>query len=279
MNVDLELYMNINDWDERLRIELPAIERAIELQRGKGVLRVLDVGCGPGIHLHALASKYPRHQFVGIDLDATRVEHARAAAAKDGLSIDYVVGDFMEYAPLPLASYDVIYSIGNSLALIWGCGNVGAVIEKVSGLLEPGGYFLFQIQNNDNPKSGYTVSKIFKLDDGTEYFTAKRYEPDREKRMMHAELVKFIRRPGAARYETAVEPFYWQLIPWAEIAALMTSYGFISVDARGDYASTPFSPSSSADLVVLAKKALGASVLCDGKGMRVPGSWHEKKGI
>jgi len=274
VNADIELYMKMNDWDDRLRVELPAIERVIERQRGKGALRVLDVGCGPGIHLHALASKYPRHQFDGIDLDAARVEHARAEAAKDGLPITYVASDFMGHAALPHASYDVIYSIGNSLALIWSCSNVSAVIEKIARLLEPGGYFLFQIQNNDNPKAGYSVSRVFALEGGGDCFTAKRYEPDRELRVMRAELIKFTRRPGEIRYEPAVEPFCWHLIPWAEIAALLGQHGFTSVDARGDYADTLFNPASSTDLVVLAKKALGTSVLCDGKGMRVAGTWH-----
>ncbi len=274
MNADLELYLNTNDWDERMRVELPAIDRVIDLQRGKGALRILDVGCGPGLHLHALASKYPRHQLDGIDLDPARVEHARTAATKDGLPITYVAGDFMERASLPHATYDIIYSIGNSIALIWGCGNVSAVIEKVSRLLEPGGYFLFQIQNNDNPRTGYTTSKIIALNSGEEYFTAKRYEPDRDLRVMRVELVKFTRRPGEARYETAVEPYSWHLIPWVEITALLERHGFTRVDAWGDYAGTPFDPASSVDLVVLAKKDIGASVLCDGKGMCVPGAWH-----
>jgi SAM-dependent methyltransferase len=274
VNADLEFFLNANDWNERLQVELPAIDRVVELQRGKGALRILDVGCGPGLHLQALARKYPRHQLDGIDIDAARVEHARAAAARDALPITYVAGDFMEHAPLPHASYDIIYAIGNSIALIWGCGNVGAVIEKVSSLLEPGGYFLFQIQNNNNPKTGFTTSKVVTLDGGVECFTAKRYEPDRDLRVMRIEFITFTRRPGTTRFEAAVEPYSWHLIPWAEIAALLECHGLGRAEAWGDYAGTPFEPASSADLIVLAKKALGESVLCDGKGMRVPGSWH-----
>ncbi|MBN2153529.1 MAG: class I SAM-dependent methyltransferase, partial [Candidatus Lokiarchaeota archaeon] len=137
MNNDLEFYLKVNDWDERLRVELPAIDRVIALQRGKGVLRILDVGCGPGLHLHALAREHPQHQFDGIDIDGARIEHARAAAAKDGLQITYVAGDFMEHASLPRGSYDIIFSTGNSIALVWGCSNPGAVIERVSRLLDP----------------------------------------------------------------------------------------------------------------------------------------------
>ncbi len=271
MNADLERYLNANDWNERLRVELPAIDRVIDLQRGKGALRILDVGCGPGIHLQALARKYPRHQLDGIDIDEVRVAHARAAAEKEGLPITYVAGDFMERAPLPRAQYDIIYAIGNSIALVWGCGNVGAVIEKVSSLLGPGGYFFFQIQNNENPKTGFTTSKVIALNGGGESFTAKRYEPDRDLRVMRIEHVTFTRRPGMARYEATVEPYSWHLIPWAEIAALLEEQDFGRAEAWGDYAGTPFDPVSSADLIVLAKKALGASILCDGKGMRVPG--------
>ncbi len=270
VNTDLERFLNVNDWSERLRVELPVIDRVIDLQRGKGALRILDVGCGPGIHLQALARKYPHHQLDGIDIDEARLAHARAAAEKDGLPITYVAGDFIERSLFPRASYDIIYAIGNSIALIWGCGNVGAVIEKVSSLLEPGGYFLFQIQNNDNPKSGFTTSRVIALDGGGEYFTAKRYEPDRNLRVMHIEFITFTRKPETTRFEAAVESYSWHLIPWPEIAALLERYSFTRVEAWGDYAGTPFDPASSIDLIVLAKKGLGASVLCDGKGMRVP---------
>ncbi len=118
VNTDLDLYLNANDWNERLRVELPAIDRVVELQRGKGALRILDVGCGPGLHLQALAKRYPKHLLDGIDIDASRVAYARAAAERDGLPITYVAGDFMEHAPFPRPSYDIVYAIGNSIATV-----------------------------------------------------------------------------------------------------------------------------------------------------------------
>jgi SAM-dependent methyltransferase len=270
LRADLDIYLQANDWDSRLQKELPAIDRIIELHRGKGKLRILDVGCGPGIHLHALAKRYPQHDFSGIDIDAVRIEHARAAAANEHLPISFVTGDFTEHAFLPRATYDIIFSIGNSIALVWGCGNVGAVIEQVSGLLESGGYFLFQIQNNEKPKRGYTTSRSMKLDNGEDCFTAKRYEPDLDLHVMRVEFLTFTRHPGDVKHAVQVEAYSWHLIPRGDIEALLGRHGFTRVEAWADYSGAPFEPATSDDLVVLAKKALGESMLCDGKGMRVP---------
>lgn len=273
MDPDLELYLAAIDWDDRLRQEIPAIDRVIELQRGKGQLCILDVGCGHGIHLHALARMHPCHVFDGIDVDAARAAHARAMARDAGLPVTIVEGDFMERAAFPHAPYDIIYAIGNSIALVWGCGNVDAVIEKVASLLAPGGYFFFQIQNNDHPRTGMTTSRVVTLASGEERFTAKRYEPDHDLHAMRVDFITFTRHPGAPRFDASVTPYSWHLISWNEITRLLKAHEFTRVDAWADYASTPFDPASSTDVITLAKKNLGESMLCDGKGMRLAGRW------
>jgi 2-polyprenyl-3-methyl-5-hydroxy-6-metoxy-1,4-benzoquinol methylase len=47
--------------------------------------RVLEVGCGGGLALLALAAAYPASRFEGIDLSRFAIEHAERAAAASGL--------------------------------------------------------------------------------------------------------------------------------------------------------------------------------------------------
>lgn len=49
-------------------------------------IRMLDVGCGRGRALLALAERFPRSRFTGLDLCSEPIEWARAQAAERGLS-------------------------------------------------------------------------------------------------------------------------------------------------------------------------------------------------
>nr|MDO8114583.1 methyltransferase domain-containing protein [Candidatus Sigynarchaeota archaeon] len=270
---DADIFLRINDWSERLAEELPALENVIRLHAGKGKLQILDLGCGTGQHLQVLAKNHPEHAFFGLDKDADRVKRARASATREGLAITFVEGDFPVWLGQhagELGKYDIIYAIGNSIALIWDTGGVDATIAAISSMLAPGGYLYFQIQNNEHPKRGYAASRVVQLDNDVEAFTVKHYMPDTTHRAMIVEFLTFRRGPGDLKYGIEAESYGWPLVPLADIKASLARHGFARVEAWSDHARGPFDPATSNDLVVLAKKGLGESILCDGKGMRVP---------
>jgi len=62
---------------------------------GPGV-RVCDFGCGPGLYTSAFAKLGAR--VTGIDFSERSIEHARGAAAREGLDIEYILGDYLEFS-------------------------------------------------------------------------------------------------------------------------------------------------------------------------------------
>lgn len=80
-----------HDWASR---RLDIIERHVgwlSRQLSGGRSRILDLGCGPGFYTHQLAQL--GHECVGIDFSPASIAHAREQAAKNDLSIEYILAD------------------------------------------------------------------------------------------------------------------------------------------------------------------------------------------
>ncbi len=70
-------------------------------------LSVLDVGCGPGFHLEALAERGAR--ATGVDLSGRMIDAARRRLGRAGLAGTLLQGDAHS---LPLGRHDIVVAIG-----------------------------------------------------------------------------------------------------------------------------------------------------------------------
>jgi SAM-dependent methyltransferase len=74
--------------------------------------RVLELGCGDGANLVALAYAHPRAHFTGLDLAATAIERGRREAAALGLgNLDLRVADLLAL-PAGLGEFDYVIAHG-----------------------------------------------------------------------------------------------------------------------------------------------------------------------
>jgi 2-polyprenyl-6-hydroxyphenyl methylase/3-demethylubiquinone-9 3-methyltransferase len=92
------------------------LEYRLGLVRAHARLRaeddVLDVGCGPGDHLLALASQIRRSTGVDLSPGMIDVARARLRGSPNVAHVTFAVDDASELASVPTASVDVVLCIG-----------------------------------------------------------------------------------------------------------------------------------------------------------------------
>lgn len=120
------------------RCELFAAE-LLRLHAPDAAFEVLDVGCGTGDHLLALAEAYPNARLCGVDISGPNIEQARASAAAHGERARFVREDFLAWSHAPA---DVVIS-DSTLHLI--AGDDEELARRLALALRPGGTLLFSM--------------------------------------------------------------------------------------------------------------------------------------
>lgn len=109
---------------------------------GPAPARVLDLGCGPGLYLQALAAR--GYECRGIDFSPASVAYARAQAAEAGLSIDYEEADLRAAAFGPDGHFDAVMQIFGELNVFEPLAARG-ILGKAWAALKPGGRLLVEV--------------------------------------------------------------------------------------------------------------------------------------
>ncbi|RMH23855.1 MAG: class I SAM-dependent methyltransferase [Planctomycetota bacterium] len=105
----------------------------------RGGARALDVGCGRGLALLAMAEQFPKSEFVGYDISEEATSAANAEAAERGLpNVRLVAQDAETFADE--AAFDVVFAFDS----IHDQKSPATVLANIRRALKPGGVFLMQ---------------------------------------------------------------------------------------------------------------------------------------
>ena len=121
-------------------------------QRGIEAKSCLDMGCGTGVLCRILNN----HGIGAAGMDLS--EGMIAIAREESPEIPYAVGDMVTY--VPERQFDMVTCTGDALNHIGSLSDVQKIFQNVYSWLNPGGYFVFDILNENE----VSTSEPFEMD-------------------------------------------------------------------------------------------------------------------
>ena len=141
--------------------------------KGIPARRALDLGCGTGVLCKVLSDQGMR--TLGVDLSGDMVALAREQFP--GLSFE--VGNMVTYRPE--ACFDLVTCTGDALNHLFSLEDVAAVFRNVHDMLDPGGWFVFDLLNPGEVPDGEPFEAPYGEDGLVRFHTAT--EPDGSTRL------------------------------------------------------------------------------------------------
>jgi SAM-dependent methyltransferase len=144
----LELHLDPeNDLASRSRQKIEHTAQWIQAQAGKERIKVLDLGCGPGLYAEYMALQ--GHEVTGVDFSENSIRYATGQARIKKLNITYLNQnylhlDFNEYFDLVIMIYlDFCVLLPEER---------DQVLKNVHKALKPGGLFICDVVNDKHPE-------------------------------------------------------------------------------------------------------------------------------
>lgn len=103
-------------------------------------IKIADFGCGPGLYASRLAKRGAK--VTGIDFSKRSIEHAREAAHRDQLEIDYVNRDYLAFETAD--RFDLALMIMCDFCALSPAQRL-TILKKFHGILKPGGSVILDV--------------------------------------------------------------------------------------------------------------------------------------
>lgn len=202
--------------------------------------RVLDLACGRGRHSLALARR--GYHVTGMDLSQRAIQTASLKAQKEGLEVDFIVGDMR----VPLQKrFDLIVNLFTSFGYFDREEDDIRVLEAIGKMNRKGGWVVIDFLNPDWVRSSLVESEERELG-GSSVKISRWIKEGRVHKRMEFEDGGLNGAAGSATPAgTAVFQERVTLYPKEWFTVQMDLSGYELVDLFGEYDGTPYSSDSS----------------------------------
>ncbi|MDH4212327.1 MAG: class I SAM-dependent methyltransferase [Candidatus Thorarchaeota archaeon] len=241
-------YDNTIDWVARLNREIPFLVSLLNEPEKK---RVLDIACGSGRHSVALAAQGA--EVVGFDMSRTMIEAAQKHAEENRVKPTFIVADMVDIDSIVEGYFDLIFVLGNSLALLHDIDSVRSLVETIYQRLNDGGSFLAQVLNFEEIHwTGFRnfPTKTGKLNDGTEVTFSRIFE--HSDYPVSSTLIMSVFRKTNDDWVSEVSTQKVLNLNYSIMSDMLNIVGFRDVEFFSDYNESPFEKKVSRNMVIRA---------------------------
>ncbi|WP_052671107.1 class I SAM-dependent methyltransferase [Draconibacterium sediminis] len=107
-------------------------------------LKILDLGCGPGLYTQQIAQK--GHKVSGVDISKNSIDYAIEQAKSRNLDIEYINKNYLDLE-LPENDFDLVLMIYTDLGVLLP-DDRNKLLGKIEKALKPGGTLIFDVLND-----------------------------------------------------------------------------------------------------------------------------------
>lgn len=112
----------------------------------EGSLKILDLGCGPGLYSEYFAQK--GHKVTGVDISKTSIEYAKESAARQNLDIKYFQANYLETV-FAVEEYDLAVLIYTDFSVL-NPQEQQQLLHSIYKTLKTGGTLILDVLNDNN---------------------------------------------------------------------------------------------------------------------------------
>ena len=209
----------------------------------------LDVACSTGFHVIML--RRLGLDASGIDASPRMIQKARTNSVTCGVTVEYILGDFMNMSKRFSEGFDLITCLGDTVAHLKSGHDLKKLFQEVYKSLNPGGLFVIQARNYDfiikhqarftpptGSRNGTEETLFFRLLD----FNPKTLDLSIAKFRWHEN------RWESSVYTTEIHPHLKK-----ELESVLKSVGFAKLDSYRNYNFEDYDPNGS-DIILIAQK-------------------------
>ena len=107
-------------------------------------LKILDLGCGPGLYTQQIAQK--GHKVSGVDISKNSIDYAIEHAKSRNLDIEYINKNYLDLE-LPENEFELVIMIYTDLGVLLP-DDRNKLLGKIEKAIKPGGTLIFDVLND-----------------------------------------------------------------------------------------------------------------------------------
>lgn len=214
---------------------------------------LLDLACGTG--RMALRMAELGYQVTGVDITPEMIAWARQKAAKQGLSIDFVVADARTFSLQK--QFRFIYMLENAFQFFLTRQDQEGLLARVREHLQPDGYFLFETRNPTPQilsQGRRPEGEKFTMPDGGQVVITNEQHYDPLTQIQHYIHHHTLHRPDGQREEKDIRVALRYTYP-QELEALLHYNGFQIRTIYSNWQQEPLIATSPSMICVCQKRA------------------------